>query len=367
MSSDRLYQIALTLVPMVGDLTAKKLIAYCGSAEAVFKESQKSLMSIPGVGSVLSRSIASHQYFSRAEAELDFIQKNAIQCHYFTEAAYPYRLKQCEDAPILIYMKGEVDLNSKRVVSVVGTRKATDYGRQVVDELIKGLSDLEDVMVVSGLAYGIDVAAHKASLKYKIPTLGVLAHGLDRVYPSIHSSVAIDMQKEGGLLSDFMSGTSIERENFPKRNRIIAGLSDATVVVEARKKGGALITSDIANSYHRDVFAVPGRIGDENSEGCNTLIRRNQAALIQSAEDLNYLMGWEADFHKKEEDKKDRWDDLNEQEKVLMLLLSDKEKWFIDDLNSQVDFSPSEMMSLLLNLELKGLLKSLPGNQYLKV
>lgn len=367
MNSEKIYQIALTLVPKVGDVAAKKLIAYCGSAEAVFKESRKNLMMIPGIGSVMANSIVSQDLLSAAEFELRFMEQNAVKPVCFMDDDYPFRLKQCVDSPIVLYVKGaEVNLNAKRIISVVGTRKATDYGRAMTEHIIEGLSHLDDLLVVSGLAYGIDVAAHKASLKYKIPTLGVLAHGLDRIYPPLHDQVSRDMQRNGALLSDFMSGTSPERENFPKRNRIIAGLSDATLVVEARKKGGALITADIANSYSRDVFAVPGRVGDENSEGCNNLIRRNQAALVQSADDICYLMGWDADSDKNHVKQVELFIDLTKEEEALIGILTSKEKVAIDLIAMQAKLSIPKIMQLLLQLELKGLVRALPGNQYAK-
>jgi len=365
MSSEKIYQIALTLVPKVGDVAAKKLIAYCGSAEAVFKEPRKNLMMIPGIGAVMANSIVSQDLLSAAEFELRFMEQNRVKPVYFMDDDYPFRLKQCVDSPIVLYVKGAaVNLNSKRIISVVGTRKATDYGRQITENVVQGLSCLDDVLVVSGLAYGIDVAAHKACLKYNIPTLGVLAHGLDRIYPSMHDKISKEMQENGALVSDFISGTSPERENFPKRNRIIAGLSDATLVVEARKKGGALITADIANSYSRDVFAVPGRVGDENSEGCNNLIRRNQAALIQSTDDICYLMGWDAEPEKNDTKQVELFIDLNKEEEELIGILSSKEKLTIDLIAMQAKLTIPKIMQLLLQLELKGLVRALPGNQY---
>ena len=258
-------------------------------------------MSIPGVGSVIANSILSQKSFGAAELELRFIEKNRVMPLFFTDEAYPFRLKQCADAPMMLFMKGDEAccLNAKKIISVVGTRSASDYGKAMTETIVKGLSQLDDSLVLSGLAYGIDVAAHKSSLKYDIPTLGVLAHGIDRLYPSMHTQLSMQMQETGALLTECRGGTKPERENFPKRNRIIADLSDATLVVEARQKGGALITADIANSYNRDVFAVPGCVGDQNSEACNQLIKGNKAALVQSANDICYLMGWDDEIAKK--------------------------------------------------------------------
>jgi len=344
----------------------KKLIAYCGGAEAVFKESKKNLLLIPGIGSVIANSIVSQDLLSAAEFEMTFMDQNNIKPIYFLDDDYSFRLKQCGDAPILLYTQGTIDLNAKKIISIVGTRRATDYGKHSTERLIEGLSDFDDVLVVSGLAYGIDISAHKACLKYNVPTLAVLAHGLDRIYPQLHSQVSKEIQKQGGLLSDFMSGTPPNRENFPKRNRIIAGLADATLVVEARKKGGALITADIANSYSRDVFAVPGRVGDVNSEGCNNLIRRNQAALVQSSADIGYLMNWDKEVPKNESKQGSLFLDLDRDEQEVMGILASKEKLNMDMIALQAKLSIPIIMQVLLQLELKGLVRTLPGNLYAK-
>ncbi len=366
MNLAKMYQIALTLLPKVGDVSAKKLIAYCGGAEAVFKEPKKNLLLIPGIGSVIANSIVSQDLLSVAEFEMTFMDQNNIKPIYFLDDDYSFRLKQCGDAPILLYTQGTIDLNAKKIISIVGTRRATDYGKHSTERLIEGLSDFDDVLVVSGLAYGIDIAAHKACLKYNVPTLAVLAHGLDRIYPQLHSQVSKEIQKQGGLISDFMSGTPPNRENFPKRNRIIAGLADATLVVEARKKGGALITADIANSYSRDVFAVPGRVGDKNSEGCNNLIRRNQAALVQSSVDIGYLMNWDKEVPKNEGKQVSLFLDLDKDEQEVMGILASKEKLNLDLIALHAKLSIPRIMQVLLQLELKGFVRTLPGNLYAK-
>ena len=366
MNSEKIYQIALTLVHKVGDIAAKKLIAYCGSAEAVFKQSKQSLMLIPGVGPVIANSIFSKDLLSAAEFELRFMEQNNVKPIYFMDDDYPFRLRQCIDAPIMLYVKGDVNFNVKRILSIVGSRKATAYGRDLTDKIVRDLRGLGDFLIISGLAYGIDVAAHKACLKYGIPTVGILAHGLDRIYPSIHYQISNDMQKQGALVSDFISGTKPNRENFPKRNRIIAGIADATIVIEAQKKGGALITAGIANSYNRDVFAVPGRVGDENSEGCNNLIRRNQAALIESANDVCYLMGWDKESEKNTSEHVELFIDLTKEEKLLLKILSSQEKLTFDSITMQAKLTIPKIMQVLLHLELKGLVRSLPGNQYAK-
>lgn len=366
MNSVKIYQIALTMLPNVGDVLAKKIIAYCGGVEAVFKESKKSLLLIPGIGNVVANSILSQKVLSSAELEIRFMSKHDIEPIFFLDDNYSFRLKQCVDAPIMLYTKGNVNLNTKKVISIVGTRSATNYGKHSTEKIIEGISQLDDVVVVSGLAYGIDIAAHKACLKYNVPTQAVLAHGLDRVYPKIHTRVFNDIQAIGGVISEFISGTKPAKENFPKRNRIIAGLADATVVVEARKKGGALITSGIANSYSRDVFAVPGRVGDENSEGCNNLIRTNQAALIQSSNDICYLMNWDKKVLKSKNQQTSLFIDLTKEEQLVFGVVYKNDRISLDCIISEINLCRAQLLQMLLQLELKGLIKSLPGMIYVK-
>ncbi len=263
MTGDLLYKIALSLVPGIGSVTAKSLIAYTGSAEQVFKEKEKALRNIPGVGTILAKNIVHSNVFPRADEEIEFIQKNSLNALFYLDDNYPQRLRGCNDAPIILFVKGNPDLNCSRIISVVGTRHATEYGKETVNYFIKGIAERgHSILIVSGLAYGIDIQAHKAALSSGLPTVAVMGHGLETVYPSLHTSIAREMEeKQGGLVSDFLSHSPIDPKNFLRRNRIIAGLSDATVIIESAKKGGALVTADIANSYNRDVFAFPGRRG----------------------------------------------------------------------------------------------------------
>ncbi len=356
-----LYQIAITLIPGIGDINAKKLIAYCGSAEAVFSEKKTNLMKIPGMGRATVDSIKSSQTLERAEEEIEFIEKNSIQTFYYLDKNFPQRLKHCIDSPVMIYFKGNADLNAKYIVSIVGTRRASEYGREICETLIRDLADL-DLLVVSGLAYGIDTQSHKSALDNGLKTVGVLAHGLDRIYPQQNMGLSRKMLEHGGLLTDFMSGTIPDRENFPKRNRIIAGLCDALVVVESAKKGGALITANIANSYDRDVFAVPGRVTDNYSEGCNYLVKTNKAALIQSAADLKYMMQWDSKATSSVQTQLFR--DLNDEEQLVMDILKENGETSIDFLVLQSKLSNSKIASILLNLEFDGLVKSMPGKMF---
>jgi DNA processing protein len=362
-NNELLYNIAITLVPDIGDIRAKSLIAYCGSAEAVFKEKAARLEKIPGIGAFGAKAISKSKVLDRAEKEIGFIREYKITPIFFTEESYPRRLRHCDDSPVMLYYKGTAGLNAERIVAVVGTRNATEYGKDLCKKLVEDISGLE-VLVMSGLAYGIDICAHKTALENKLNTVGVLAHGLDRIYPAVHSAPAKKMLKQGGLLTEFPSDTNPDRENFPKRNRIVAGMSDAVIVVEAGRKGGALITAELGNSYHRDVFAFPGRVGDTYSEGCNNLIKTNRAALIQSAKDLEYIMGWDNKKKEKKAVQKQLFVDLKPEEETIVKVLRDKGKINIDELSVLSDMPMSQTATVLLHLEFSGLVKSLPGKMY---
>lgn len=358
---DALCKIALTCIKSVGPVTAKNLLAYCGSAEAVFKASIKQLMQIPGVGQATAENIRSGKAQIRAASELSFIEKHGIQLLFFTDDAYPKRLKTCADAPILLYYKGNADLNHHRIISIVGTRNATAYGKLLCQQMIETLMNY-DVLVVSGLAYGIDVTAHKECLSKQVATVGVLGHGLDRLYPASHKSVSQKMVLNGGLLTEFPTGTNPDRQNFPQRNRIIAGLAHATIVVEASIKGGALITAEIANSYNRDVYAFPGRTSDQYSEGCNFLIKTNRAGLINNAQDLIYYLGWD-DVPVKPAKQMVMPLNLTENEGKIIQVLSNGQL-HVDELSIRINIQASKIAIVLLNLEMQGIIVALPGKIY---
>jgi DNA processing protein len=291
--SELQYRIALTMVPAIGPITARKLIEKVGSARGIFQEKREHLLKIEGIGPVMMRSLNSVDLFHRADKELKFLRKHHITAHYFQDQAYPTRLKQCADAPILLYARGEQGLNASKSLSVVGTRQASSYGKAVGRSIVLDLcKHLDDLVVVSGLAFGIDVMAHRAALEGGIPTVAVLAHGLSTLYPHAHRDTARQIIRQGALVTDFPSGMGPERNNFLRRNRIIAGMTDATLVVESASTGGSLITANMANSYDRDVLAVPGRTTDPRSRGCNRLIRNQVAALVESAEDVLYHLNW---------------------------------------------------------------------------
>ena len=358
------YQIGLTLLDGVGDVLAKNLLAYCGSAEQIFKTNKAQLEKIPGIGFVLSKSIAqSKDVLNRAEKEVLFIQKNKIQPLFFTDTKYPQRLKNCYDSPVMLYYKGNADLNAQKIVSVVGTRTPSPYGKLMTEKLIQDLK-ASGILITSGLAYGIDITAHKMALENDLQTVGVLAHGLDRVYPSVHTHYAEKMVEQGGLLTEFMSETIPDRENFPKRNRIVAGMCDALIVVESKKEGGSLITATIANAYNKDVFAFPGRAGEALSEGCNGLIKSTKANLIESVADLFYIMNWNQDVKRKKTTQIPLLLNLSSDEQIMVNVFENKTQLHIDEICHATQFPISKTSSCLLQLEFSNVIKSLPGKMY---
>ena len=361
---DLVHKIAISLIPGIGCITARNLIAYIGSAEGVFQEKEKNLLKIPGIGEVNAQRVVRQNVLERAKREVDFILKNRIQTFFYLDENYPTRLKNCSDAPIILYFRGNANLNERRIVSVVGTRNATNYGKELCDELIRSFSERNyPLLVVSGLAYGIDVHAHKACLKYNIPTVGVFAHGLDNLYPALHAPIAAKMLEHGGLITDFISETKIDRQNFLRRNRIIAGMADATIIVESAEKGGALVTADIANSYNRDVFAFPGRSNDPFSKGCNKLIKLNEAVLIENQQDIEKAMNWDAKMPTVKAIQTSLFVELTVDEQKLVDLLKGGDR-FVDEITIETQLQMSRVSALLLGLEFKGLVISLPGKMY---
>ncbi|HHJ10707.1 MAG TPA: DNA-protecting protein DprA [Bacteroidetes bacterium] len=359
------YQIALSLLPGIGSIRTRSILAHVGSAENFFTESSKILEKIPGVGSHPATNSQRKKALEAAKKEYEFVKNNHIRTAWFLDDDYPMRLKQCEDAPVIIYIRGDTNLDTKRIISIVGTRHATSYGigqcKKIVEELAAFFPDL---LVISGLAYGIDVCAHKAALKNGLQTVAVLGHGLHMIYPAIHRQVAREIVSRGALVTEFATSQIPDKGNFIARNRIIAGLADTTLVVESGIKGGALITADLANSYNRDVFALPGRTSDTWSQGCNQLIKRNQAALIESGKDIAYLMGWETSPPNKNDVQKELFAELNEEEKKLLGILKKHGEISVDQLAVLANISVSKVSSILLNLEFAGLITILPGNIY---
>ncbi|MBP5643080.1 MAG: DNA-processing protein DprA [Bacteroidales bacterium] len=365
MANQKLYEIALTLVPGIGVVNGKKLVAYCGGAEAVFCEDKNALLSISGMNDNIVKNLGSKEILLRAEQELEFIEKNEIKPLFYLDPDYPKRLQHCHDSPLMLYYKGNADLNVEKAIGVVGTRNITDYGRYAVEKIIEDLSS-DNILIVSGLAYGVDAAAHKSALKYDLATVGVLGHGLQTIYPAENRKLSLKMLEKGGVLTEFISGKKPDKENFPQRNRVVAGMVDCLLVVESALKGGAMITAEIANSYDREVFALPGRIGDIYSEGCNHLIKANKANLITGAADIRYFMRW--DVETKIVAKQMRmFRDFSDEEQKVISVFNSNNIVHLDDIIVGTDLSPSKIASVLLSLEFDGVLTALPGKRYQKL
>ncbi len=364
MNENNVYEPGLTMIPGIGDGLAKQLISYCGSAEQIFKSSKKKLLSIPNIGEKLADNIINHKdVLIAAEQVLKKAQLENVKLLFYLNHDYPHRLKQIPDSPVLIYYKGTANLNHTKVISIVGTRKSTQYGKEITEKIIDTLQ-VQQPLIVSGLAYGIDIIAHRASLKSNLPTIGVMANGIDKIYPSQHSRTAEEMVAQGGgLLTEYPFGTNPETGHFPARNRIVAGMCDAVIVVEAAEKGGALITADIANGYDREVFAVPGRIGDIYSAGCNNLIRDHKAHILSSPDDVVKLLNWDI-IHSKKKGTKTIPEDLTEEELKLYQVMADGMEIHIDELSWKAQISINQTASLLLPMEFRNIVKALPGKKF---
>jgi DNA processing protein len=362
MQDELLYRVALTMIPKVGAVTARALLSHCGSAEAVFKTDKRGLCRIPGIGEVIADQVLHSRVLEGAERNLRLLEERGVKPLFYLDPAYPSRLRHWKDSPVMLYYQGNADLNAARTVALVGTRKPSHYGIAVCEELVSGLGSL-DVLIISGLAFGIDIVAHRKCVEEGIPTVAALAHGLDRIYPVQHQQVAKNMLVRGGLLSEFPFGVMPDREHFPMRNRIIAAMSDAVVVIESGESGGSMITAQMANSYHKDVFAVPGRIQDKTSLGCNHLIKTNQAHLLESVADLRYIMRWDSKDGR-EGVQQTLFDVHNEAEAKMINLLRERATLGIDALIFESGMPQGELVALLLELECRGLIRALPGKRY---
>jgi DNA processing protein len=363
MNTELLYQVALTLIPNIGPVQAKILLQHYEPAE-IFKAKKSALEKIEGIGGIRASSIKDFADFKTAEEEIAFIEKYKIKPFFISDPVYPKRLLNCYDSPTILFYKGEADLNTSKIIAVIGTRNHTDYGKQQTEKLIADLAQL-NVLVISGLAYGIDGIAHKASLKNNLSTIGVLAHGLDQVYPPQHAGLAKDMiRQNGGLLTEFRSGTKPDKHNFPTRNRIVAGMSDATIVIETGIKGGSMITAELANGYNKDVFAFPGKVTDSKSGGCNYLIKNNKAILLTDAQELVDTLGWENKPKTGARNQKQLFIELSKEERIIVDILKEKETVPIDEINLRSGLSSSAVAAAILSLELQNAVVSLPGKLY---
>jgi DNA processing protein len=362
-----IYEIGITLVRGIGNIIARQIIEHLGDISLLFTEKKCVLERIPALSRRIIEEIHKPEVLKRAEKEIRFIEKNKITPFFIDHPAYPQRMHECVDAPVMLYYRGTADLNTEKIISIVGTRNASAYGRDMTDKLLHDIVEkFPDTLIVSGLAYGIDVISHRAALRENLSTIGILAHGLDRIYPAVHLQTAIEMLNKGGLLTDFLSETNPDRQNFVKRNRIIAGLSDCTIVVESAAKGGALITANIADSYNRDLFAFPGKAGDRYSEGCNMLIKQRKAALITSAEDILREMNWDnaKKLSPQQVVQRNIFVDLTEDEQKIVDLLSKTGFIQLNILAIELNMPISKLSNLLFESEMKGIVRCKPGGMY---
>jgi len=361
-------KIALSLIPGIGPRLVRRLVAYTGGVEAIFDGKKPVLEKIPGIGSGKAAGFNTSKLLKDAEKEIDIISKKGIKALFYLDKEYPARLRECEDAPTILYVDGEVDFNVAKTISIVGTRKATDYGKERTEEIVNYLAGQHpDILVISGLAYGIDIAAHKAALQANLKTVAALGHGLQLVYPSVHRKYAARIREQGALISEFPYNQAPDPGNFVSRNRIIAGLADAVVVTESGERGGALITADLAMSYNRDVFAIPGKSSDTYSKGCNKLIKFNKAALAESGADIDFAMGWKLETKNNSSVQKALFVELTPEEEQIMQLFSESDELAIDEISVSLSRPVARISATMLNLEFNGLVRSLPGKYFKKL
>ena len=364
MEEERVAMMALHLLSGVGDVLLKQLVSYCGSATDVFRQSSHRLDQIPGIGPGTTKAIRKGQTFEEARRILEKAAKEETAVYFYTDKNYPQRLRLIEDAPAVLFVKGNINLNHKKTVGIVGTREATAYGRDQVEKIVEELLPHQP-LILSGLAYGIDIHAHKMALKHNLMTAAVMGSGIDVIYPSVHAETARKMMNQGGLITENLFGAKPDAHNFPARNRVIAGMCDALIVVEAAQKGGALITAEIANTYNKDVFAVPGNLGQKYSEGTNWLIKTHKAHLLTGIKDLEYIMRWDnqaetAPSQLSLELALASPEELN----ILRVLKDGSGQQPFDEIVFRSGYSHGMTASLLLSLELKNMVQTLPGKQF---
>lgn len=351
----------------VGDILAKKLIATMGSAEAIFSEKKHLLQKIHGVGNTMIQNLLDENNLRIVEKELAYIHKNQIKYTYFLDDDYPKNLLHCVDAPILLFQDGNIDFTNQKMISIVGTRNMTRYGREFCEQLIEELTPYNPI-IVSGFAYGVDICAHKAAMNNDLQTIAVLAHGLEQIYPKVHKRYIHQVNENGGFLTEFFHDETPLRENFLKRNRIVAGMSKATIIIESAEKGGSLVTADIANSYNRDVFAVPGKVSDRMSLGCNDLIRNHKAHLLQSSEDIIRMLNWDTSTGSvpfvSQSKQKQLFVDLTQDEQKVYDYLNENEQELLDLIAIETNIPVYQLATILLHMELKGVVKPLPGKVF---
>lgn len=359
------HKVALSFIKGFGSIGLKKAISYAGGIEAFFAEKKSNLLKIPGIGTVVVNKLDRAEALKLADEELQFMDDNQVKIMCYLDKEYPQRFLNCMDSPCTLYYKGNADFNSVRNISIVGTRNATDYGLELCEKLVRNLSKKQlKTTITSGLAYGVDVCAHKAAIKNGLPTIAAIGHGFNLMYPAQHRSYAEQILENGALVTEFTSKSDFNPKNFVRRNRIIAGITDATIVVESARKGGSLVTADIANSYNRDVFAFPGRVGNKYSEGCNHLIKSNQAFLMEGVADLEYILGWDDKEKPNTEIQTKLFVELSPDEQKIADVLKTNNRISIDIICVKTNLSMSKVSSLLLQMEFNGIVKSFPGKIY---
>ncbi len=361
--NELLNVLALLRIEGVGDIVAKRLINHLGSAEAVFNAKKTQITAIEGIGEMIYNNLKNTTVFKLAEQEVKFVRENGVTPLFYQDKQYPDRLKHCIDGPVVLFTSGNINLEGRKTISIVGTRQMTSYGSDFCKKLIEDLVPLNPV-IISGFAYGVDIHAHAIAMEQGLQTIGVVAHGLNQVYPKAHKKYVAKMEENGGFMTEFWSSSNPDRENFVKRNRIVAGLSEATIIIESADKGGSLITANIANDYNRDVFAVPGRITDKYSMGCNNLIKSQRANVLTDAADLLYMMNWQLDEGKKKPVQKQLFVTLDNDEQRVYDFLQKNGKELMDLIALQCEMPIFKISSLLLNMELKGVIRPLPGRLF---
>lgn len=358
-----IHLLALLQVEGVGDIVAKKLLHHCGTAEAVFTSKKSLLQKIDGVGEVLVKRLQNKEVFALAESEMRYLEKSSHEIFYFKSDNYPEKLKHCVDGPVLLFGKGKIQWKQSKIISIVGTRNITNYGSEFLKNFMETIQPFQPI-IVSGFAYGVDITAHKLAMEYDLQTIGILAHGLNQFYPKVHSKYAKKIEENGGFLTEFWSSSQPDKENFVKRNRIVAGIAEATIVVESAEKGGSIITANLANDYNRDVFAVPGRVSDKYSQGCNQLIKTQKAQMITCAEDLIYLLQWKLEEKPTPTIQKQLFVQLSEKEQMVYDYLLENGKQLLDEISLHCSIPIHQLSSMLLQMELQGVIRPLPGKWF---
>ena len=352
--------LALKKAPLIGDIMAKKLIRTFGSAKGVFEQSYREIAAIEGIGEKKAQFIKTADLFVKAEKEWAFIEKNNLKYRVYYNDDYPERLKYCVDSPIIFFENGTINWNNPYTLSIVGTRQITSHGSAFLEKFMEEIAPLNPT-IISGYAYGVDILAHKLSIQYGLQTVAVMAHGLDQTYPRNHAAHNEDVKKNGGFISDFWSTDTFDRKNFLGRNRIIAGLSEATVVIESAEKGGSLVTAELANDYNREVFAVPGRVTDKYATGCNSLIKQAKAHMLTKTADVPYILGWR---ERQVTVQKQLFVELTIDERAVYSYLKTAQKELLDIIALNVKMPVHKVASILMSMELKGVVRPLPGKLF---